>query len=176
MLIGNRKYQLHNEAIKKGNFKLYRQLISEIKHDINLFIPLHVAIGYNQIEIVKDLLAMPSIDPNHKDEYSNSPLQEALTFWLYEPNDEEVRLPIIKLLLSRGVNVNQLNDRHMTALHMAIYNRVFNIARCLIEYGADPSISNLSGYDAYDLAKVYYDKEFIEWLGNRVDIKEPGIN
>ena len=93
--------------------------------------PLNMAIRAGNIEIIKKFLQY-EINIDDTGPYGYTALHNAIIFG---------RLEIMKLLLERGANVNQLTLReNVTPLHIAIeYNR-HEFIHDLIIYGADPII------------------------------------
>ena len=63
-----------------------------------------------------------------------------------------------KLLDQEKVDVNSLNSRHETALHLACSSRYSNCVKHLIAFGADPFIKNSNGETAYQRSscKIVY--------------------
>jgi len=59
---------------------------------------------------------------------------------------------IVRLLLKYGANPNLRNFDGVTALHNAVFEKHIEIARMLIEHGADTSIKDRLGNKPIDLA------------------------
>lgn len=92
-------------------------------------------------ENLLQLLLLQDIDVNVGDVNGVTPLH--LTAAL----DREMST---RLLLEKGANVNAIDYRSETPLH---YNPSENIARVLLEYGADRRVVNLDGLTAWEKAK-----------------------
>lgn len=52
---------------------------------------------------------------------------------------------MVKLLLSRGADVNAMNNGGQTALHMAVSYDIDDVRDYLLSKGADDSIKNEAG-------------------------------
>lgn len=155
-------------AITKGNFERYRQLVNKInraEYDLNIFNPLHAAINSNQFDIFEDLMLTPNIDINRRINDGHTPLEEIVSVYHI---DQDEKIKYIKLLLNDGAIFGN-------ALHIAIVNRLFDVAIYLINHGANPSAINDKGQDAYQLAEIYGSPSFNDWLNGLIDIKEPDI-
>ena len=62
---------------------------------------------------------------------------------------EDVR----KILVQQQVDVNILNSKHETPLHLACFQRDSAIVQLLIAFGADPFIKDSDDKDAYDRSR-----------------------
>ncbi|MHC1730680.1 MAG: ankyrin repeat domain-containing protein [Bacteroidales bacterium] len=71
-----------------------------------------------------------------KDELGNTPLHTSVIAG---------SIPIAEFLLSKGSDINALNNQLMTPLHVAIYNKQEAVALLLIEKGADLNRQDLAG-------------------------------
>ncbi|MGL4562597.1 MAG: ankyrin repeat domain-containing protein [Brevinema sp.] len=58
---------------------------------------------------------------------------------------ENNNLPAIKQALQQGINVNETDSLGFTALHVASWNGFYDIAKTLLDYGANPNILTRSG-------------------------------
>ncbi|MGL4388768.1 MAG: ankyrin repeat domain-containing protein, partial [Brevinema sp.] len=65
---------------------------------------------------------------------------------------ENNNLPAIKQVLQQGVDVNEADELGFTSLHIASWNGYYDIARILLEYGANPNILTKSGSSALRFA------------------------
>ena len=62
------------------------------------------------------------------------------------------RPDFIHYFLEHGIDVNGTNDRHETALHMAVSKGHENVVALLCQHGANPLLKNARGFDALDIA------------------------
>lgn len=76
-----------------------------------------------------------------------------------DPKSEDVA----KLLLEAGANPNARQANGMTVLMSAVFNGQYDVAKSLIERGADVSAS-AKGYNALCLAVERNDKDMVELL------------
>ncbi len=109
---------------------------------------IHKAVWKNDLELVKSFLDSDPRICNSADvtEYGegNTPLHYAA----YQGNSS-----IAIELISRGANINQVNDNGFTPLFLAAQREQLKICELLIQKGADPTI-----YGILDTSKdVYYD-------------------
>lgn len=65
---------------------------------------------------------------------------------------------VYHILTQSNVDVNALNNSHLTPLHLAVYNSNINICSLLLKYGANPNIKDCLGstplYIAYNNCKL----------------------
>lgn len=62
-------------------------------------------------------------------------------------------LKLVKLLLSRGAEINDVDTQGYTAVHRAVSEGHSNVVRFLLEHGADPNIKdNIDNYTCLDHA------------------------
>jgi ankyrin repeat protein len=92
------------------------------------------AVKNNDLEKVNVLIEKDASLVNIKDEAGNTPLHHAVIIGSSET---------IKLLLSKGADINAQNTQLNTPLHEAIQNRKENISALLIEKGADLNKTNI---------------------------------
>jgi len=82
-------------------------------------------------------------------EYGSTPLYEAVTY---------SKIPIIKLLLSRGANVNFINSLTGTSILVAaVKNSNLAIVRLLLEHGANPNPAPSFGETPLSIARIHKD-------------------
>lgn len=72
---------------------------------------------------------------------------------------------MVRQLLELGADINALNNRHQTALHIAIIRRDKNLVNYLLESGVDLEIKTAEGNSCIDLAVTSGQKELIELIG-----------
>ena len=75
----------------------------------------------------------------------SSPLAAAAAIWTFEHVNERLRLPLVRLLLDHGANVNARNGSFGTALGSAIQHCYGEIARVLLDHGADINLEDSGG-------------------------------
>lgn len=62
-------------------------------------------------------------------------------------------MPIVKLLINHGADINAKNERGETPLHLATRYCFNKIVKLLLENGADPNIKDNEGKTPLDLAR-----------------------
>ncbi|KAI0524338.1 hypothetical protein KFK09_003705 [Dendrobium nobile] len=113
------------------------------KNDIMVQTPLHVAAGYNKVDIVKYLLEWrgpEKVDLESKNMYGETPLHMAAKNGCSES---------AHLLLSHGASLEAKANNGMTALHLAVWHArqalECGIVKTLLEYNADLSVEDNEG-------------------------------
>jgi len=123
--------------------------------DNALWTPLHVAVYYGFIPVVRVLLQEPDIKLNAKNKKGYSALSIAAA---------KGYLPMVNLLAQRkDLNLNVRDPRGRTALHLAARKGITPIAQALLILGADSNIQDGTGKTALELA---------ESRGHRMTVKE----
>ena len=75
-------------------------------------------------------------------------------FSLHE-SEGDVFAEIIQLLISEGIDLNHQDDNYSTALHLAIEQNQFDLAKLLLDKGADSQLLDIEDKYPYDyLRKV----------------------
>ena len=147
-----------HKAVIKGNLNRVVALLKdhpdmlESKNNLGLT-PLFLAVMHNQLEIAELLLANDA-DVNARDGYMRTPLIQAL--WV---NNHE---RMIRLLLSKGANVNLSDKWSMTALCYAAKQGQTEDANILI--ANDANINFVSGATPLYFAVIGTHKEMVELL------------
>jgi ankyrin repeat protein len=113
------------------------------------------AVKNNDLEKVNVLIEKDASLVNIKDETGNTPLHHAAIIGSIET---------IKLLLSKGADINAQNTELNTPLHEAIQNKKENISALLIEKGADLNKTNVHNQTPLHSAAVLNQKEIGEML------------
>ena len=103
--------------------------------------PLHLAAGFNHLEIA-ELLLKSGADVNASDKGGLIPLHNAASFGHYD---------MTSLLISAGSDVNATDNFGFTVLHEAAKKGRTLICALLIDCGADPGIQNWQGKAPADL-------------------------
>ncbi|TNF69350.1 MAG: hypothetical protein EP298_04215 [Gammaproteobacteria bacterium] len=133
--------------IRTGDLDEVKDLLSgqSINFNINGQTPLHLAVMFNQLEIINYLLDHDA-DINARDRYDNTALFYAVL---------NGHLSIVEQLLWRGAEVNTINQDGDTPLHEASEESEYIIIEALLKYGADISIKNADGHTADQLTDYF---------------------
>ena len=129
--------------------------------------PLVVAARNGHLEVVKKLISCHT-DINKQNKSGDSPLNVASL---------EGQLEIVKELLKHNADVNLLNNDGNTALHEIIAAEThetqtkIDIAKHLLEKGANPEQKNKANKSIIQLAKELHNQEIIMLLQDFVDKK-----
>lgn len=103
------------------------------------------------------------INPNFGiGEYSTSPLQAATIMG---------HLPVVKLLVRNGANVNEKYSDHYVAtpIWYAANNGDFEIVKYLLENGANPTVEDRNGWTPLRQAKFHDHTKIIDLLEKEID-------
>ncbi|MDP0589957.1 MAG: ankyrin repeat domain-containing protein [Candidatus Endonucleobacter bathymodioli] len=127
--------------------------------------PLHMAAyGINEETIVDrknidifEILINARVDVNCQNQHGLTPLMIIVKKprRLDESNDtiDTIKL-IISMLLSKGADINMIDEKGYTALHHAAKHGNSDFATLLVNYGANPNIKNSEGYTAVQCAAI----------------------
>ena len=112
---------LHMAAMR-GNLSAVNELVSFEGIDINIkdfseATPLYVACENGQVEVVQVLVNCFGIDVNQPDSYGETPLFAACS-----PNNPRKKETIEALLKHSNININAVNQRSATPLHILAEN------------------------------------------------------
>jgi len=99
----------------------------------------------NQPDIAKILVEHPNINVNVRDTTGSTALNLAVS----EPD----MLPVIKLLIERGANIDNTDTMGETPLMLATLSDNKEIVEFLVDSGADKTLKNKRAQTAYDIAK-----------------------
>lgn len=161
----SKKYVKMNE-FSKTKFKKYIKDIIKKNNNINIIdkngiTPLHVAVLYNDYDMIKKMLEYGA-DANKQDVIGyNTPLQIAIDSGLDE---------IADLLINYTTDINSQDSGNFTAFHYAARSNNTKIMKKLLEKQADMSLmdnkNNLPihyvvGYDNVEILKMIVKKEDI---------------
>ncbi|TPP66477.1 Poly (ADP-ribose) polymerase [Fasciola gigantica] len=135
------------EAAKRGDLLKLQRLITSA--NINCrdtqgrnSAPLHLAAGYNNVEVVQFLLETGA-DVNAKDKGGLIPLHNASSYG---------HVDVAALLIRYGTSVNSVDKWGYTPLHEAAQKGRTQLCALLLAHGADPSIRNQENQIPLDLA------------------------
>jgi len=130
--------------------------IGSVSISLLIHIPLFRAISENNIEAVSQLLDKHPDWINADKFWGDTPLHTAV---------QVANLDIIKLLINRGADVNEVKDFGVTPLHIAVYNNNIEIAKLLLNSGADiNSIGYRQDYTPLHIAICGHNMEMIKFL------------
>ncbi|GLD95157.1 hypothetical protein PINS_up003782 [Pythium insidiosum] len=135
------------------SFLLSRGANANIANDSGQ-VPLHYHKGRLHIA---ELLVDYTKNINHQDSTGNTPLMRALGG---TPSRE-----VITLLIDYGARVNTKDKQGNTPLHLALAEGHEDIARLLVELGADPMAKNESGVRCMTLARPAFRAEMQKAVG-----------
>uniref|UniRef100_A0A182UH31 Poly [ADP-ribose] polymerase n=1 Tax=Anopheles melas TaxID=34690 RepID=A0A182UH31_9DIPT len=135
------------DAAKKGNLARVQRLVSA--DNINCrdaqgrnSTPLHLAAGYNNLEVAEYLLEHGA-DVNAQDKGGLIPLHNASSYG---------HLDIAALLIKHNTVVNATDKWGYTPLHEAAQKGRTQLCSLLLAHGADPFMKNQEGQTSLDLA------------------------
>ncbi|EUB59223.1 Tankyrase-1 [Echinococcus granulosus] len=135
------------EAAKRGNLAKIQRLITP--ENINCrdtagrnSTPLHLAAGYNNLEVVEFLLAAGA-DVNAQDKGGLIPLHNASSYG---------HVDVAALLIRHGTSVNAVDKWGYTPLHEAAQKGRTQLCSLLLAHGTNPMARNEEGQTPLDLA------------------------
>ncbi|XP_058809611.1 poly [ADP-ribose] polymerase tankyrase-like, partial [Phymastichus coffea] len=137
------------DAAKKGNLARVQRLVTQ--DNINCrdaqgrnSTPLHLAAGYNNLEVAEFLLERGA-DVNAQDKGGLIPLHNASSYG---------HLDIAALLIKYNTVVNATDKWGFTPLHEAAQKGRTQLCALLLAHGADPFLKNQEGQSPLDLASA----------------------
>jgi ankyrin repeat protein len=144
---GFNRRTLLNALPCKGRLEVVEWLLGHganpnLRSDLNLYTPLHVAALNGHVEVSRKLL-QHKVDQNALDKNGRTPLRLAA---------EGGHIDVARLLLEHGVDVNALDDKRSTSLHLASKGGHINVARLLLEHGIDAAALDSKRSTALHLA------------------------
>jgi ankyrin repeat protein len=136
------------KAISNGEDELLRSLLSSLTNvnqqleDHKHFTIAHHAASVGTYSIVKQVLALQSIDLTVKDDNGKSPLHIAVLQNTSRKNSES----IVHLFLEAHANVSAVDNNKQTPLHIAMLSKDIQSVRELVEFEAPKDVldKNLS--------------------------------
>lgn len=162
---------LLNSRDSAGQTPLYYAIFRGYRYGVNLLLeqgasvnvkdndentPLHFAVKKGNINIVSDLL-LKGADLEQSNNYGQTVLQYAIA-WNYSKTFE----PMVKLLLSKGANVNSRDKDNDTPLHSAAARKDSKlVCLLLLERGANIHARDKKGNSSLHIASMKQCKEAI---------------
>jgi hypothetical protein len=144
-------------SIKSGDIDAVTRLVTT--NNINTLLkpdnesPLIIAIKAKQPIIVKFLLDNKA-DPNLQSN-GHTPLMQACLIHSYKQ---------IKILLSKGASINEIDSAGNTALMYAVISQTHKVAKLLLHHGASLIARNNEGFTAYNIAMHSNNKPVVNYL------------
>ncbi|KER23057.1 hypothetical protein T265_08999 [Opisthorchis viverrini] len=158
------------EAAKRGNLAKLQKLITPA--NINCrdtqgrnSAPLHLAAGYNNVEVVEFLLESGA-DVNSKDKGGLIPLHNASSYG---------HVDVAALLIRYGTSVNAVDKWGYTPLHEAAQKGRTQLCALLLAHGADPAMKNQENQVPLDLATTDDVKSLLLDAMLRSDLSIPTV-
>jgi ankyrin repeat protein len=149
-------------AAERGHTEVIQLLLNNravFKATTSGFTPLHVAAREPFVKVVK-LLLDSGIDVNIVNTSNGStPLHVAA--------EKNGNLEVIKLLLARGANTNQVDRARNTPLYIAAKYGHLKVVELLLDNGAKPNIANKNGYTPLHIAAEHGHLKVVQWLLDR---------
>jgi ankyrin repeat protein len=102
--------------------------------------PIHVAAEFARVEVLKVLLSNPSTDVNIMDNFGNTALHLIAKQKLKNASEETVNKykHCIRLLMNQsGINVNTLNRKGYTAVHLGAQNDATEMVHTILVHAGD---------------------------------------
>lgn len=135
-----------------------------IKTKTDKQIPILMSVFYGQYKTTERLLLFGA-DPN----VSDGPTRKTPLHWAVRgipPHEGKFDyLPIIKLLIKHGADIDHIDDEGFTLLHWACHDGQKKNAKFLIENGVDPNVKNKQGEKPIDIAREKGFVDIVKLLG-----------
>jgi len=107
-----------------------------------------IAVEDGDVDTVDTIITEEKVDPNMKE-------RERATYAIIEAS-RQGHLPIVRLLLEKGADINAQGLQKETALMAAVQKGHSDVVRFLVEKGADKTLQNARGKTALYLADSVY--------------------
>ncbi|XP_044742473.1 ankyrin-3-like [Chrysoperla carnea] len=169
-------------AIANADLKITKLLLTNGANVKDNPEPLNIAVEKGYIEIVEALLQY-NADVNASDVNGKTALHLTATLRDFEnsfgsrtdkdPNVNNIKGEIAKLLLNQGANVNAQTKNGETTLHIATQNGYVQIVEALLKHKADVNASDVYGKTALHLTATLSD--FKDSFRSRTD-EDPNVN
>ncbi|KAK8186813.1 ankyrin repeat-containing domain protein, partial [Phyllosticta paracitricarpa] len=135
------RFAIH-EACREGKTVVVESLLNANpklanRRDDDDRLPIHWAVSYNQMPIVRLFVQTKNFDVDEQDGSGWTPLMMAASL---KDSDE-----LVDLLISRGADVNIKNNNGNTALHFTASKSNLDIARKLVENKASARVKDKRG-------------------------------
>ncbi|KIW33680.1 uncharacterized protein PV07_00509 [Cladophialophora immunda] len=137
------KFAIH-EAAREGKTQVVESLLNANPKlaalgDQDNRLPLHWAIAFAHLDIVKLLTATRSFDPDAEDGSGWTPLAIAASL------KDNSGLPIIELLLSKDADPKIATNTGVTPLHLAVSKNNLDVCKTLLKHGASARVKDKRG-------------------------------
>ncbi|KIW86091.1 hypothetical protein Z517_01485 [Fonsecaea pedrosoi CBS 271.37] len=137
------KFAIH-EAAREGKTQVVESLLNANPklaslRDQDDRLPLHWAIAFAHLDIVKLLTATRSFDPDAQDGSGWTPLAMAASL------KDNSGLPIIDLLLSKDADPKIATNTGVTPLHLAVSKNNLDVCKTLLKHGASARVKDKRG-------------------------------
>lgn len=160
----------YHEAAESGNLELIKLIKAAggnpLSRDTHGRTPFSLVLGKSE-EIIKAVLGN---DVNLSDSDGNTPIHIAII--------NKASSDIISGLINLGYPINRRNSTGLTPLTLAVKNKQIDIAKTLVECGADPFITDNSGECAVSIS-INENPEILNFIvqttGNKKDMAGEGI-
>jgi len=147
------------EAVSLGHFNVLQAFLEagfseNTKNNRGVYL-LNEAVRKGHTQIVEYLLNQGCELNQPSEDRENTPLMDGAA---------ENQLEIVDLLLARGAELNHVSKNGQTALMLAIGQGYYEIAKHLIDGGADFRIKDKLGMDAVTYCKLFRHEEILNYL------------
>ncbi|CAF1020079.1 unnamed protein product [Adineta ricciae] len=166
-----------HEAIHHGHLDVIKEMLQFVhvsminQYDDQRRTSLHMAAEKGHLDIV-ELLLNHGADAHACDINDCTPLHDAARCSMQE-NDNKERPQCIESLVKHGhVNVNSMNIRLESPLHIACEYGSSELFTCLLELGANLFDTNIDGYNCLELAVIKGNEEVVRFLIQHEDALE----
>jgi ankyrin repeat protein len=122
---------------------------------IQTAIDFRAAVAQGDLSAVKSAIARDPRQVNQPDSFGATPLDIAVG---------KGNRQMVELLLSKGANVNHRGVMRGTPLMTAVQARQLEIAKILIEHGADPSLAGPDGRSSIQIARSLGESRMLQIL------------
>jgi ankyrin repeat protein len=119
------------------------------------YLPLNLAVMYSNAEMVSYLLSKGAPIESKRVSSGVTALQQAPVYG---------KTAILKVLISKGANVNTADKYGNTVLHYAIEKNSLTDVKAIVEAGANLTTPNQDGYLPLNLAVMYSNAEMVSYL------------
>lgn len=103
---------------------------------------LHIAVYYGHYYFIKEIIRL-NANINHLNKYNMNVLHVAI--------NNLIDIKLIKLLIKSGINIDAVDIKSRTPLHLAVLRNLTNVVKLLLEYNANNTIKNTRGHLPIDI-------------------------